>query len=477
MQHSYLRLAQRLQQDIRRQRLAVGERLPSVRELAAAHGVSLSTAVRCYRHLEAEGWVQTRPQSGSYVADWKAAQPARQLAAAPVPAPRLQFEQLGSMQHRMTQLHALTSQPLNLALHLADAAPAWYPCDALVRAGQRQLRREPLAFGTYATGTGLPALKTALVRHLAQSGLDLAPQDLLVTVGATEALQLALRAVTRPGDTIAVESPVYFGILQMGELLGLKLLEIPCVPGQGISLEALEYALEQHGQVRAVVVMPTLQNPLGSGMSDAAKRRLLAMAARHDTVLIEDDVFGDFAPGAERPRPLKAWDRDGRVLHCGSASKGLAPALRVGWIAGGRHQRQIESLKLSSSLVTPLFEQAVLADFLASGSVAAHLRRLRERMAAAAAPAAQAVAEHFPAGTRVGGPPGGWWLWIEGPEGLDTLPLLHAAVRQGLSFTPGALFSASGKYAHCLRLNVARPWDRALEQGIRVLGALVRGAC
>lgn len=474
MPHSYLALARRLMADIRRQRYAVGERLPSVRVLAQAHGVSVDTVQRCHRHLEREGYVQTRAKSGSYVADWKALQRVRQTRAEPPAAPPVQFELLPSLQHRLTQLHALTAQPLRWPLHLANAEPAWYPCEALARAGQRQLRRDPLALGAYATGTGLPALKQALVAQLAHCGVDLAPTDLLVTSGATESLQLALRALTRPGDAVAVESPVYFGILQMAEQLGLRTLEIPCVAGQGMSLEALDYALTQHGSVRAVVAMPSLHNPLGCGMSDAAKRRLLALVEQHGTTLIEDDVFGDLAGTHERPRPVKAWDRSGRVIYCGSSNKSVAPALRVGWVAGGRQHRQLEALKLGSSLSPPVFEQAVLAEVLASGALPSHLRRLRERLAATAGPAAAAVAAHFPAGTRVTGPAAGWWLWIELPVPVDTADLLRTAVAHGLSFTPGALFSASGKFAHHLRLNIARPWGRPLEQGLQTLGRLIR---
>jgi len=477
MQHSYVQLAKLLKLDIRRQRYQVGDRLPSVRLYAASQGVSVSTVMRCYRHLEGEGYVEIRAKSGMYVADWTAQQRARRTIDASIDAvspPAVQYEQLASLQHRMTQLYVLTSQPLTLALHLATAAPQWYPCDAFARIGQRLLRRDPLAFGAYATGTGLLALKTALIGHLARCGVDFSPSDLLVTSGATEALQIALRAVTRPGDTVAVESPVYFGILQMAEHLGLKVLEVPCIAGQGISLEALEYALEQHGSVRAVVAMPSFQNPLGSGMSDAAKRRLLGIVERHDAALIEDDVFGDLAPTPERPRPVKAWDRTGRVIYCGSASKSMAPATRVGWVVGGRYQRQLESLKLSNSLATPLFVQAVLAEFMESGALPSHLRKLRERLAATVEPATKAVLQHFPMGTRVGGPPGGWWLWIALPEAFDTMVLLHAAARRGIAFTPGALFSATGKFANHLRLNVARPWDRELEHGIKTLGQLIK---
>ncbi|QQB37420.1 PLP-dependent aminotransferase family protein [Achromobacter deleyi] len=472
MQHSYALLAARLKRAIHAAQYRVGERLPSVRELATAHDVSVATAVRCYRQLEREGYAEARYKSGTYVADWKALRQARGRlpAMASERSAGMEYERLASLQHRMTQLYALTAQPLPLALHLASAAPDWYPCDALARIAQRQLRQQPLALGAYPSGTGLPAFKTELLAHLAGCGIDAAPDELLITNGATEAMQIALRAAARPGDTIIVESPVYFGLLQTLEHLGMRALEVPCVPGQGLSLEALEYALEHQADVRAVVVMPTFQNPLGDCMPDAAKQRLLKIAQRHDLTVIEDDAFGDLGHRTERPPALKAWDRDGRVIYCGSCSKSMAPAFRLGWVLGGKRQRQLESLKISNSLAAPLLEQQVLADYMKAGKLPAHLRKLRTRLASIVPLARDKVRQNFPAGTRIGGPEGGWWLWLQLPEPTDTLALLRTAVAQGISYTPGTLFSASGKYGDCLRLNIARPWTPELAAGLRALG-------
>ena len=480
MQHSYLQLAQRLRDAIQAGQYLAGERLPSVRELARTHQLSVATVTRCYRHLESQGLVQARHKSGMYLAD---AYPPR----APAPAsgspevsgdapPAPAFEQMLSLEHRMTQLYALTEQPLALGLHLANAWPAWYPCEALARHAQRLLRTSPELLGHYPSGTGLPAFKAELQGWLATFGLDLKPQEILVTHGSTEALNVALRAVTRPGDTVAVESPVYFGLLQMMENLGLKAPELPCSPGTGMSLEALEFALEHQPGIRAVVAMPNYQNPLGHVMPDRHKRRLLRLVEQHDLALIEDDVFGDLSHEAVRPQPIKAWDRMGRVIYCGSCSKSVAPAFRLGWVAGGRYHARIESLKLSTSLPTSLLEQAVMAEFMRSGGLQPHLRRLREQLALHGPRAVAALRQHLPAGTRVASPAGGWWLWVELPAGVDALALLRRAVARGLAFTPGALISASSKYSHFLRLNIARPWDGQMEQGMRLLGQLVQQA-
>lgn len=475
MQHIYHQIAQKLKADIEANRYAAGEKLPSVRQYAQAMGVSVSSVTRCYRHLEALGYVTTRLKSGMYVADWKAATPQRQAMpmATASGMTTFEFRKLASVQDRLSQLHTLTAQPLRLGLHLAHATAAWYPCDTLARIGQRLLRSQPHLLGSYPTGTGLPELKIELIRHLGLSGLDLAADDLLITHGSTEAMQLALRAVTQPGDTVVVESPVYFGLLQMVEGLGLKALEVPSsVHGQGISIEALAYALEHNTAIKAIVVMPTFQNPLGTEMPPSAKLQLIRLSQQYKVCLIEDDVFGDLSPDSERPQPLKAWDKQDHIIYCGSASKSISPAFRLGWIAAGRFQSRVNALKLSSTLSTPIFEQHVLAAYFQSGALPAHLRNLRHRLQSCIDPASDAVRKYFPIGTKITSPIGGWWLWIELPEPFDTMQLLHHSIPLGIGFAPGLLFSTSSKFAHCMRVNIGRPWDRDMDQGFKALGSL-----
>ncbi|MFZ6772811.1 PLP-dependent aminotransferase family protein [Undibacterium sp. SXout7W] len=474
MQHSYRQLAALLSKKIKAGQYQPGERLPSVRACAEEHEFSVSTVIRCYRYLEAQGLVEARSKSGMYVADWSEShvQQGSTLKSAAAHPPAVEYDKLISLQHRMTELYSLTAQPLELGLHLASAAAEWYPCELLAKIAQRQLRQHPMQIGAYPAGSGLPSLKNSLVQWLATCGVDLTPADLLMTNGSTEALSVALRSVAQAGDTVIVESPVYFGLLQMLENLGVKAIEIPCVSDTGMSLEALEYALEHQNGVRAIVTMPNFQNPLGCVMPDKHKKRLLKLAEQYDLALIEDDVFGDLSAQAERPQPIKAWDKQGRVIYCGSCSKSIAPAFRIGWIAGGRYQAKITSLKLSHSLITPLLEQAVLAEFMQSGALPSHLRKLRERLSASIPQVIAAVQRYFPVGTQIVSTAGGWWLWLELPEHIDTLALLRQSVSRGIAFTPGALFSSSGKYANYLRLNIARPWDKQMDNGMRLLGQL-----
>lgn len=475
MQHTFHRIARSLQNSIEAGHHRPGEKLPSVRAYAQIMGVSVSTVTRCYRHLEASGHVVARLKSGMYVADWPISQSQQHQVRDNnrSKAPPLELQKLASLQDRLTQLHSLTSQPMRFALHLANADIQWYPNEALSRIGQRLLRSQPQILGTYPTGTGLPALKQALVHHLAFNGVDLEPDDLLITQGSTEAMELALRAVTQPGDTVIVESPVYFGLLQLLEALGLKALEVPSPAHcNGISLEALEYALEHNNAVKAIVLMPRFQNPLGTSMTLPAKRQLMKMISSYPVTLIEDDVFGDVSAAAEQAQPLKAWDKTGQIIYCGSASKSMAPGLRIGWIAAGHHQQRINSLKLSSSLSTPIFEQAVLAEFLKSNAFPVHMRTLRQRLKTCIRPAQDAIRRYFPKGTKITCPDGGWWLWLELPQPFDAMNLLRSCVSHGIAFAPGALFSGSTKFHHCLRLNIGRPWNRDMESCLKTIGML-----
>jgi hypothetical protein len=191
-----------------------------------------------------------------------------------------------------------------------------------------------------------------------------------------EALNLCVRAVAKPGDTIALESPTYFGLLQILESMGVKALEIPTHPREGISLEALEFALDR-SRIAAVIVMPNAQNPLGFTMSDENKKRLVKMLDKRSVPLIEDDVYGDLYYGDDRPLPAKAFDRTGNVMLCSSFTKTVAPGFRLGWVSPGRLHAQVQMAKFINSVGSPEVLQLVVADFLASGGYDRQLRYLR----------------------------------------------------------------------------------------------------
>lgn len=470
----YRQLADHYQGAIEAGALAAGDRMPSVRALMRTHGVSLTTALQACRHLEGEGWLEARPRSGYFV---RRRRPAHSLAPAAEVAHSRPLDPAAyvGMHAKVSGIVARgQAAPVSVNLALAVGAPELYPVEALQRAAVRHLRRHPQTLTTMGRFHGIPELKAALAKHALAQGMQVAPDEVIVTHGCIEALNLALRAVASPGDTIAVESPTYYGLLQVLESLGLRALEIPTSPHTGISLDALAFALEHDASIRAVVAMPNMQNPLGSTMPDDAKQRLVAMCRAHDIALIEDDIYGAMADGAVPPKTAKAWDATGHVIHCNSLNKTLAPGLRLGWMLAGRWHARVEMLKFAQTRYSEELQQQVAAEFLASGAYERHLQRLRVALKRQRERMAEAVAEHFPAGTRLSVPPGGMLLWIELPDGRSSERLFDAALAEGIKIAPGTMFSNSRRFDHFVRLSAGWPFDAAQERAVQRLGELAK---
>lgn len=324
---------------------------------------------------------------------------------------------------------------------------------------------------TYDELRGLPQLRRQLARRAVTWGTFLEEDDFVTAVGATEALYLSLRAVTKPGDVIAVESPSYFGLLRLIEGHGLRAVEIPTDPRTGLDLDALDDAIRS-GPVRAVLAAPNFTNPLGARMPDENKERLVKMLARREIPLIEDDVYGDLAYDGTRPRPAKAFDKEGWVLLCGSVSKTLAPGYRVGWVAPGRFQDAVERQKFAHTVSSPSPTQMAVAEFLAEGGYDRHVRKLRRTLADQTARYREAIAAAFPEGTRVSCPQGGFVLWVEMKDDVKAVELQLRALDRGIAIAPGPIFSARNRFASCVRISTGHPFSEAIERAIRELGRI-----
>ena len=448
--------------------LPPGARAPSVRAMSEQQGVSVSTTMQAYRLLEDRGVLVARPQSGFYVA--LARRGALALPSASRPRAKASTVAIGGAVAALLE-HASNSSLVPLGCAVPEAA--------LLQAGKldlalaRAARQHGTDYNVYGATRGDPGLRREIAKRAMRLGHALSPDDVLVTNGCTEALMLALTAVASPGDTIAVESPTYFGLLHMLEVLGMKALEVPTHPTRGMAVDALARLLDDH-PVAACLVSSCFNNPLGSTMSEADKRALLALLARHGLPLIEDDVYGEIHFGRERPKPFIALDGGADTIYCSSFSKSLAPGYRVGWIATRRHAQRVMERKMAFSLCGPLLPQVALADFLAGGAYDAHLRRMRRAFEQNLAHLTGAVETSFPAGTKVSRPAGGFVLWLELPKGFDSRALFDEALEHGLCFAPGDVFSASRRYRHCLRLSGGHAWSERLERGVQRLGLLAR---
>lgn len=464
----YVTLADELQSLVSQGTLRPGHRVPSVRRMALQRDVSISTVIQAYTLLENRGVLEARPQSGYYVR-------ARLPGDAPEPRmarPMAKPSYVG-VNDLTAEIMMSATDPAYVPLGAALPDHTLFPTKKLARLLGAVGRNDPALLGRYAMNWAYDPLAREIARRYLQAGTPLAHDELVVTIGCAEAINLSLRAVTKPGDTVALESPAYFGFLETIQSLNLRALEVPTDPRTGISLEATRDALE-HNDVKVILVMPSYQNPLGSCMPDEKKERLYRLLADYDVPAIEDDIYGDLHFGERRPKPLKAWDTDGRVLLCSSFSKTLAPGLRVGWCAPGRYLERVRRLKFTNTLGTPVVLQKTVSDFLRNGGYDHHLRSIRRAYQNQLHLFSQAVLRHFPAGTRLSRPQGGFILWVELPPGVDTLRLNRDALKHRINTAPGALFSVKDRYRNCLRLNCGLPWSEAIESAVRTLGNLAK---
>lgn len=468
----YRRLATHYRSAIEAGTLRPGERMPSLRNLMRLHDVSLSTALQLCRTLESDGWAEARARSGYFVR-----QPHRLRMASmeePSPGQRPDPAQYVGIHGRVS---AFVSQrraaDIKLNFSIARAAPALYPAEALRAGMTRALRLQPELLAGVPPLQGDPHFREVLAKRSLAGGMTLAPEDLLITNGCIEALNLALRAVARPGDTIAVESPTFYGLLQVLESQGLRALEIPTSPQTGLSIEALELALQTYDDIKAVVVIPHLQNPLGSVMPDAHKERLVHLCEQQQVALIEDDTYTELLDAETTPRAIKSWDRSGNVIHCASLHKILAPGLRLGWIAAGRWQARVEMLKYAQTRNTEVLSQLGAGSFMGTGAYDRHLRRLRAALLDQREQTAEGIARYFPQGTRLNLPNGGLQLWVELPDKLSSSAVFDAALVHGILVAPGLLFSNSSRFDHCLRINCGWPYGDEVDQGLKKLGEII----
>ncbi|MGG6241648.1 PLP-dependent aminotransferase family protein [Nodosilinea sp. AN01ver1] len=464
----YEQVADRLQRLITDGTLKPGDRLPSVRKLRSQLSVSTSTVMEAYRLLEDRGMVVVRPQSGYYVK-----QTSLQLPQEPAPtAPPRQATDIDI---------SLAFEVMNLMrdsglIQLGAALPdlAMLPLAQLNRLMGKVLREEPTVAHSYGTLQGSRRLRSEFAKRMLDAGCSVHPDQIVITNGANEAIYFCLQALTQPGDTVAIESPTYFAMLEALKCLGLKALTLPTHPRDGISLPHLEDAL-QTGEVKAVLLVSNFSNPLGSCMDDRKKKRLVELLNQYDTPLIEDDVYGDICFEGARPKAIKAFDTENRVLYCSSVSKTLSPGLRVGWCAGGRYHSEIARMKSILNHNTAMAPQLTVAAFLANGGYDRHLRHLRRTYHEQMLRMQQAVRDYFPAETCVTRPTGGHVLWLEMPEGFDAIRLYKEALEMGIAIAPGVMFSASGQcYSNCFRLNTAVPWSENVEQAMQTLGLLTK---
>jgi DNA-binding transcriptional MocR family regulator len=447
--------------------LRVSERIPSVRSMSRAARVSISTVVQAYAHLESQGLIEARPQSGYFVR-------ARTRERLPEPPPR----QIRSTRPRSVAADVLDAcreaiqrtdlVQLNMACAPAESAPN----GRLNRLIRDELREHPNHAGEIVLPPGDSELRRQVARRATLAGAPTEPDDIVITGGTMDAVTLSLGVLCKSGDTILVESPTYFGVLQAVEHLGLKVIEVPNHSGRGIDVDACSAVAGQ--RLAAAVLMPNFNNPSGSLTPPDAKRELVAALTGAGVPIIEDDLYGELHFGLERPDSLRRFDGQGLVISCGSVSKTIALGYRVGWAISPTWARDIQRAKFFTSVAAPTLQQRVLARYFSSGGYDRFLTGLRRMLAESAERFLDAIATTFPAGTCVARPAGGMVLWVKLPAGIDSMELFRKALECRIGIMPGIVFSAKAGFRNYIRLNYGCGWSADVAAAIDTLGCLVR---
>jgi len=464
----YLEIAQGLSVLMASGSLRPGDPLPSVRSAALQHHVGNGTVVHAYAVLESQGLIETRPRSGYYVR--------QKHDPSDIPNLGLQQPSLvdGDSRARLQCMlgDLMVSQTTLLGSSFVD--PALFPLHALKKGLIASMKDPSLSVPVADSLLGLPRLRRAIANRYMEMGYTVPLDEIVITNGGMEAIYLALKATTKAGDVVLIDSPMFFGGLQLIQQLELTTIELPTHPTQGLDLGQLETALTKY-KISACLLMTNCHNPLGFSLPEIKKMEMMRLLRKYDVPLVENDVYSELQYDFRHIRAAKAFDTSGLVLHCGSFSKCLAPGFKIGWVATGRHKEKVASLKFVTSLGTNVPTQAAIAHYLRYNSYDRHLRRLRTTLQSRVARMIQAVDLHFPVGTRYTRPGGGFVLWVQLPNSVDSLFLFDTAALSNIGIAPGPIFSASPGYQNYIRLNCSHEWTDSIEDTIRWLGGKISG--
>lgn len=462
----YHEIADNIADKIKTGVLKAGERLPSVRMLSREHGISINTAKRVFLELEAQSLLQSKPQSGYFVSPLDYLKLPLPHASQPAPiAHNTEPNELISEVYSNMGRKDLTL--FSIGVPSGNLLPLTKLKKEIVLA-TRELKDGGTEFEPLQGNVKLRRM--IAVRSLVWEG-HLKESDVITTSGCMNALTLCLMALTQPGDTIALESPCYPGILQLAVGLGLKVLEIATHPVNGIDIDALKELLPK---IKVCLLVPNFNTALGYCTSDEHKKEIVTLLAKHDIPLIEDDTYGDLHFSSERPKCCKSFDTEGNVLWCSSVSKTLAPGYRVGWVAPGKYKDQILKLKLIHTISSTTIVHEAVGNFLMTGRYDNHLRYLSKTLQENYRHYANAIAEYFPEGTKISQPQGGLALWVELPKEIDTTKLYNYALKKQISIAPGRMFTLQDQFQNCMRICIGLPWTDELRLKLKQLGSLAK---
>ena len=459
----YQQIQDRLQRLIQSGAIQPGDKLPSIRGLAKTIQVSPLTVIEAYGRLESESLIQSRPGSGYFVT---AAAPSS-TSFAPVQDVIIQ-EPGGFCQQFVASVQV---QQQGGMIDFSSGFPSPRGIAELQKMSRRAIAQANDSLFNYSLPQGTPQLQQQIAQILVQQGLEVSPQDLIITNGSQQALALAMQHYLQPGDWVIVEAPTFHGAIALLEHIGARIIGIPMTQ-TGMNLALLEQYLYSH-RPKLIYTISTLHNPTGLTTSQQHRQQLLDLANRYQVPILEDNAYEglNFEPV---PPPIKAIDTQQLVTYIGTFTKTLIPGLRVGYmLVTGETYQAILRHKLLHDFHVSTVSQAIVSEYLASGNYRRHLNQLRSYHFQSRNAMLQSLERHFPRQATWTVPKGGLFLWVDLPAGLSVPALCQAARAQGVLIADGAAFFPSRSGYAALRLNYSHS-PAQIETGIAIVGSLLR---
>src|SRR5271154_2331471 len=479
----YVQLRDQLRALVHAGDLRPGDRIPASRELAVALGVHRTTVANAYAELESEGLIQGHVGRGTFIRangnGLKITPPAPPVLDG---AQGIRWELLFADERGEEVLSRLTATEPEDALSFVMARPAeeFFPVDELQTCINAVLRREAVDVLNLGPSDGYGPLKEAILELLHKEGIAAKDENLLITDGCQQSLDLISKAFVRAGDSVILENPAYPGSVAIFNGARARCLGVPvrthAEPGTslGMDMEALEATLAAN-RVKLIVVTPDFQNPTGMSLPLASRRKLLELAARHQVPVVEDHIYGRLHEREERVPSLKQLDRSNLVIHIDSFAKVGFPGLRVGWIvAPPTVIERLRIVKQMADLHTDQLAQATLAEFLKRGLLHKHVAKMRKVYASRLQALDEALRKQMSDTARWTRPEGGMCLWLELPPGFDASELLIHAKERGVLFAPGRYFYVQNPLPNTLRLAYAGLNEKEIARGVATLAELLR---
>ncbi len=473
----YRQICQQLREAILSGELAEGIRLPTERSLASELGVNRTTVMNAYNELASEGLIEGHVGRGTLVRrnhfGYNGDSFENETASWLLGLPAGEREILGPDAFMLSELTSSSEHKDIISLAPAAPDPDLLPADMLgtiFADGLLAARQSALG---YSPVEGLRSLRTGIAASMRKRGVAVDAQHILVLSGSTQGIGLIGRLLLNPGDEVVVEVPTYLGAIQAFRALNARVLGVP-TDSEGMRVDLLESILARH-RPRLIYTLPTFQNPTGVVMSPERRRRLLLLAKRYQTPILEDDPYGEIYFEDKQPSPLKALDSSEQVLYLSTYSKILAPGLRVAWLAAP--EPMIERLSLHKQvfdLTTNALGQWAVSEILRRNLLADHLVMLRHKYRQKRDLMLQAIATYWPEEVRITRPGGGFHLWCRLPADLRARTLLREAANEQVAFVIGEPFHVDGGGQQHFRLSYAYPEMDRIEEGVRRIGNTIK---